>query len=321
MTVFPKIYPKRLHVEFTSCCNYRCVICAHRYDSFRGEFITDKVKDVLVRELIPHASQIEMQGTGETLLYNGLKDIIDAARKYSCELILITNASLLDQDKMVMLAAAGCHIIVSLDSPVASTYEKIRVNGNFARVYRNVEYWKFIKRSLPNDNKACLGMNMVLCSLNYLELVKMVDFAVENEAKYLFVSEVRQCSLDNASWKELTLEGIKETEEFQRILQEAQAKAKEKNFDLTFNFRTNLERKHARNICVSPWEHIYIAASGDVSVCCEFPEIFGNLNETDFYSIWNGEKLNAFRASMAVGDYCEKCQSCCLPWGITHDGF
>lgn len=319
--ILPKIYPKRLHIELTTGCNYRCLMCAHRYDGFYSSCISSRVKDVLINELVPHAYQIEMQGTGESLLYEGLKEIVDAARKYSCKLILITNASLLDRDNMLMLASAGCDIIVSLDSPDADTYEKVRVNGKFDDVCRNIEYWKFIKRNLPKNNKASLAINMVLCSMNYLQLSDMVDFAIENEAEYLFVSEVRKCGLKDRDWNELTIENIKKTGEFKKSLVLAQARAREKDFDLALNFITNVEKRHARNICVSPWEHLFISASGDVSICCEFPEVFGNLNETDFFSIWNGSKLNAFRSSMAVGDYSEKCKSCCLQWGITHESF
>ncbi|GHU17444.1 hypothetical protein FACS189472_04340 [Alphaproteobacteria bacterium] len=315
--MYPKIYPKRLHLELTSCCNYRCLMCAHGYNSF-GKSISSVVKSTIINELIPHATQMELQGTGESLLYDGLGDIIEAGEKYNCEMIIITNASLLDRGKMLMLTNAGCQIVISMDSPIKSTYEKIRINGDFDKVCNNLDYWKYLKNSMMEDHRAYFSINMVLCSLNYMQLIEMIDFSIDNCAEYLFVSEVRPCVLDEISWSKLTLEKIKETEEFKKMINDAQRYAEQKQFKIIFNFITDIKKEHLRNICLSPWEHVFIFASGDVSVCCEVPQIFGNLNENDFDSIWNGVKLNKFRVSMAVGEYNNKCKACCLQWGITH---
>ncbi|MDR2682135.1 MAG: SPASM domain-containing protein [Holosporaceae bacterium] len=281
--------------------------------------MSDAVKNTVINELIPHATQLELQGTGESLLYDGLCNIINAAKKYQCELIIITSASLLDKEKMLMLANAECQIIISMDSAIKSTYEKIRINGDFDSVCANIDYWKYVKNSLPSDNKSFLSINMVMCSLNYTELIEMIDFAIVNGAEYLFVTEIRPCAIDKSSWNSLNLQEIKKTDDFQKLIAEVKAYAQQKNFRLVFNFMTDIEKEYKRNICCSPWEHVFVFASGDVSVCCEVPMIFGNLNKSDFDSIWNGEKLNKFRASMAIGDYSDRCKTCCLPWGITMD--
>ena len=86
---------------------------------------------------------------------------------------------------------------------------------------------------------------------------------------------------------------------------------------MKFNFRKNIKQNRKRNICISPWEHVFISSSGNVSVCCELGKSFGNLNDQSFESIWNGDELNEFRGKMAVGDYHDKCKTCCLQWGVT----
>lgn len=313
------LYPKRLHLELTTRCNYKCVMCAHKYDGFDGRSISNAVKDVIIKKLIPNATQLELQGTGESLLYDGLYDICEAASKHGCDIIIITNASLLNKKMMLMLVSFGIQITVSLDSPIKNTYEKIRINGNFDKVCNNLDYWKYLRSSLSCNSKSYLSINMVLCSLNYTELIEMIDFSISNNVEYLFISEVRRCALDEASWNSLTLEKIKKTDEFKNLMENAKNYALQKQFMIVFNFITDIKKEHKRNICLSPWEHVFIFATGDVSICCEAPRNFGNLNEVSFESIWNGKEMNEFRRFMATGNYDKKCKTCCLLWGITHD--
>jgi MoaA/NifB/PqqE/SkfB family radical SAM enzyme len=68
------LYPKRLHLELTSRCNYNCIICKHGYREI-GNNISNRLKDVIIDELIPNASLLELQGTGESLLSEDLEDI------------------------------------------------------------------------------------------------------------------------------------------------------------------------------------------------------------------------------------------------------
>jgi MoaA/NifB/PqqE/SkfB family radical SAM enzyme len=280
--------------------------------------MSDEVKKIIINELIPRATHLELQGTGESLLYGGLEDIVNAASKNKCDIMIITNASLLNKEKMLMLVKARCQIIVSMDSPVKSTYEKIRVNGHFDKVCHNLDYWKYAKPYPSNKHRSCLNINMVLCSLNYRELIKMIDFAVDNHVDHLFISEVRRCVLDEVSWAKLTIEQIKKSREFKELIEKARQYAIQKELKIFFNFTTDIKKGPIRNICPSPWEHVFIFSSGEVSICCEISKSFGNLKKVDFKSIWNGKELNEFRSAMAVGNYDDKCKTCCLLWGITH---
>lgn len=309
------VYPKRLHLELTSRCNYKCITCAHGYCYF-GEDISNHLKNIIINELIPRAKYLELQGSGESLLYDGLFDILAAARKYHCKTTLITNASLLSKKNLLELVKSNCEIVVSLDSAIKSTYEQIRVNGDFDKVKDHLEYWKFIKNNLFYKYSSSVAINLVLCSYNYKELKEMIDFAIHIEASSLFVSEIRPCSLDNDTWNKLTIKNIKNTQEFNMLLDQAVIYAKEKNFKVEFNFRKNIKQCLKRNICISPWEHAFIRASGEVSVCCELGKSFGNINIQSFKDIWNSSELNQFRKKMAVGSYHAKCKTCCLQWGI-----
>lgn len=310
------IYPKRIHVELTTSCNYRCIMCPHGYSTY-GASISDKLFDVLCNELIPSAKVIEMQGTGEALTYHKFFDLLNVMVAHNCKPVLITNASLLNEEALLALCKAGSDIVVSIDAAESSLYSQIRRGGDLSKVLANLGEWKYIKHSFQNQSS--LGINMVLCSLNAFKIIEMIDLAERLDVDYLFISEIRKCVLDDENWRRLNIVELRAKPDFQRYLSEATKYAKKKALRIQFNFKNAiLASEVKRNICVSPWEHIYISVDGSVSLCCELSQQFGNLNESSFSEIWNSDSLNDFRKKMATGQYCNTCLGCCLPWGITH---
>jgi radical SAM protein with 4Fe4S-binding SPASM domain len=73
--------------------------------------------------------------------------------------------------------------------------------------------------------------------------------------------------------------------------------------------------KKSLEVCIQPFNSLFIHASGNVSACCTdyLEEItFGNVFNESLMNIWNGEKLNTFRA-MHLKKMRKKhlqCQSC-----------
>ena len=69
-------------------------------------------------------------------------------------------------------------------------------------------------------------------------------------------------------------------------------------------------------VCYEPTRHIMIDWNGDVLICCNDwirKEVYGNLNESSFYEIWNNsEKLNDHRKLLLEGKRCDiiTCQNC-----------
>lgn len=73
------------------------------------------------------------------------------------------------------------------------------------------------------------------------------------------------------------------------------------------------------NLCPYPWTSMVIASNGDVVACCrdlEHKTVLGNLFEEDLPSIWNGEKYQQLRQSLAnqKPEEANACQGCDLPY-------
>lgn len=67
------------------------------------------------------------------------------------------------------------------------------------------------------------------------------------------------------------------------------------------------------NFCSAPWSTIYIEPSGAVGPCCIIQrpaDTYGNLNESSFTDIVNGEKLKSFRKKFLNNERPPECNTC-----------
>ena len=66
--------------------------------------------------------------------------------------------------------------------------------------------------------------------------------------------------------------------------------------------------------CIMPWVHLHVTQYGTVAPCCQAPwdeeNSFGNLNSSSAEEIWNGEKMNRFRADILRGKKDKRCLRC-----------
>jgi len=308
-------YPERIHVELTSKCNFKCIICRHGHEAY-GEDLNEYLCGILVNELIPHTTEIELQGTGESLLNPNFEKVFDAsARNEYRRLNLITNASLLTDDLIKRFVKSNMQLIVSLDDSNKENFKLQRPNGNFDVVINNLYR---VQAARKNANKAfSFVINMVCSQLTRNSVHNMIDLAYTAGVDFLFVSEVRPCMPDNA-WQKLRLDKIEDRSAFDDYIAKCLRYAKSKKIGFRFNKYT--ENKTIRKkLCVAPWKHIFLYANGDLSACCELNCKFGCLQAENFQSIWNGEALNIFRSNMLMGDFDPHCLNCCLSWGLPYE--
>lgn len=135
-------FPKRLTVEFTNHCNFKCVMCPRQrlkenlgyLDMALYKKIITEAKEYLPVAFVPFFR-------GESLLHPHFFEMIDMAKKSGLGPIqLTTNAMLLDRELSIRLIETGLDFIsFSLDVLGKSSYEKIRVGGDYELVMSNIE--------------------------------------------------------------------------------------------------------------------------------------------------------------------------------------
>ncbi len=308
-------FPTRAHLELTSRCNFKCLTCKHGYTEY-GEDLNDTICDELIANVIPNLKEIELQGTGEALLSKNFPKIFHAAAlNQQCRIVLITNGALLTEELIEKIVLANMQLVVSLDGPDAFTFAQHRPVGNFMTVIRKMKRIQELRLKHGNP-KFSFVVNMVVTKLNYQKIPAMIDLLSSIGIDYLFASEVRECMPNKRMWNKFRLDDIEERAKFDFLIESFAAKAKEGG--LSFRFNPLLRNETIKKkICVSPWQHVFVSANGDISICCEINQSFGNIKKNSFSEIWNGELLNNFRNKMLLGEYDNRCLHCCLPWGIT----
>ncbi|MBF0546926.1 MAG: radical SAM protein [Candidatus Riflebacteria bacterium] len=71
--------------------------------------------------------------------------------------------------------------------------------------------------------------------------------------------------------------------------------------------------KNGKKICYNPWTHFEVNnPNGDVTICCDFGWVMGNVNHQSVEEIWNGEKFQAIRKRMLTIGAEEMCSKNCL---------
>jgi len=142
--------PRGVDVEITSACNLRCAYCSHF--STPGDVPDDLPLDVWLRffAVLGKASvmNVSLSG-GEPFLRPDLKAVIDGIVANRMRFSILTNGTLLDDDRAAFLAGTGrCDSIqVSLDGSEPLSHDVFRGQGAFAQALAGIQLLQ--KHALP----------------------------------------------------------------------------------------------------------------------------------------------------------------------------
>lgn len=64
------------------------------------------------------------------------------------------------------------------------------------------------------------------------------------------------------------------------------------------------------NLCLMPWLHLYVGTDGKANACCNAPITYGSVRNETVKNIWEGEKINTFRAQLLKGEKDKRCAIC-----------
>lgn len=67
-------------------------------------------------------------------------------------------------------------------------------------------------------------------------------------------------------------------------------------------------------ICKRPWDNVLIGIDGKVRFCCHASNgrksVLGNLNDSSFEEIWNGQAARRIRRAFLNGEIPDECKAC-----------
>jgi MoaA/NifB/PqqE/SkfB family radical SAM enzyme len=335
---FAEKLPRDLYVEVTNRCNSFCQTCIRTFEQL------EPLRDLRLSELEAIVDQFDaldrvvLHGIGEPLLNTELNDMIRTIkeRQPSARVLFNSNAILLNENWQKALIEVGLdEYRVSLDAATPATYARIRGVDVFDTVIRNVRHFAGLLRGIERPRLSLWSMAM---RENLAELPALIDLAAEIGVPEVYVQ--RLVLIDHGlAQAEQSLYGQLRAQE-----EAALAQATERAYALNVAFRasglTSPEKSlrgqtdtqaptvssqgRPYSACYRLWTTTYITANGNVLPCCISPFsttdyaglILGNVFDSSFAEIWNGEKYAARRAALHTAHPLHPCEFCGVNWTL-----
>lgn len=274
-------FPLLIAISASNVCNARCPKCVYtqnpklRLTYGKEPFMKLAVFNKIADEAGKFGAMIRISGTGEPFLNPYMMDEIEYVKRAGAHVGIITNGSLLDEEKITRILKAEADAIeFSVDAMDEEHYKKMRVGLDYEKVKSN------IMKTLELRNK--LNKKTVV-------LVSVVNQAEENEYVAKTV-EYWEGIVDNVISRKFLRWGLISEE----------------------NKTREYLNKQERVPCPFPFERLNIDTSGDMRFCgydVAYNEIMGNVLENTIEEIWTGEKFDLWRKYHLSREF-DKIQMC-----------
>ena len=342
---------RKLYVEASSRCNLACKMCFRH--SWVGEQFGDLDPAVFTRvtddPALSGTETIFFGGMGEPLVHPQLVEMAALAAVRGKRIELVTNGTLLTEEKARELLKAGVsRIWVSIDE-LYENYGKIQIGSDFDLVLDNLKAFNALRRGTD----ARLGMTAVVMRDNIASLRRIREFAEHFEADDLNLSHIipnRAEDIEQALWPMCDVAAIKAVTDRIGCIWRSQGidmgteipmfKFSQRYKDLLFPDEKSLQEAELfswkgrpatrrTNWCRFIEEgHCFIRWDGDVSPCMGLlhtadtylgehrrrirHHAFGNVNGQSLSEIWNSGEYRDFRRRVHEFRYapCLFCGGC-----------
>lgn len=220
-------YPDMILFELSNVCNLECIMCSgSRSSSIKKDCSETNITSLKyghdfileLEEFFPYLKYANFSG-GEPFLINMYFDIWERllAINSKVEINVTTNGLIWNERIRQVLLKGKFNIRISLDSIRKDTYEKIRKNGSFEVVQRNIiNFQKYCQ-----DNGNYFQINAQPMRQNWWEIPEIYEYGIKNNipVKTGTVYFPPSCALWNLS-PENIFQIIKEYKKFRFSLSE-----------------------------------------------------------------------------------------------------
>lgn len=312
--------PLFLNIEVTTRCNLRCAFCARtRRPPAERDMSVETFRRIL--DLVPSGYRVTLVGLGEPLQHPDLARLVAAAASKGRRIALVTNAMELTAEKGRELLEAGLDAITfSLDAALPGPADSVRSGSRLERILEQIRQFtgSDAGRSIPRAIFTAVSAE----TLPHLEELVRTAAGLGVDALMLsdlnFAGNARHTLWQNASEEALRTLRRAVSLAFTLGLPVLSVRGLEE-LGLPRRYQKHLllrpgslfERPSTRSHCFTPWQTMAINVDGSVNACdCQPETVAGNLLETPFSELWQGEVLSGQRRRMLSDSPPESCRVC-----------
>jgi radical SAM protein with 4Fe4S-binding SPASM domain len=295
--------PISIAIEPTTSCNLRCPECPSGLRSFTRPtgMLQQDMYEKIINELHHELIYLTFYFQGEPYLHSSFLDMVSYANSKKIFTATSTNAHFLNDEMAEKTVRSGLkQLIISIDGLTQSTYESYRVGGNLEKVKegtKNIIAWKRkLKSSTPN-----VIFQFLVVKPNEHEIPEVYKLAKELGVDEVKLKTAQIYDYENGS------DLIPVNEKYSRYNKQA---------DGTYRLKHALE-----DHCWKMWHSCVITWDGKVVPCCfdkDAHYVLGDIKQSSFKEIWNGEAYNNFRRSLLTGrseiEICKNCTEGAKVW-------
>lgn len=278
--------PFQVLIETTNRCNLRCPLCpvGDKRMTRKREDMDIETYKTAIDQISFFSPILTLCNFGETFLYPHLLEACRYAKRKGFRIEMTTNCQAFPKDEafFVELVKAGVdYIKVALDGVDEESLTKYRKGASFARAVNGIRNLVEARKKLKSKTPR-IPLQFILMKHNedQVERIKLLgqELGVDEVLiKSLFID----VELDNAA--ELANTFLSKYA-FNRIKIDDNGKLSEADY--------------YSNRCPLIYETSVILVNGDVAACChDYNGVFilGNVMQSSFKKIWNGEKYRDLR--------------------------
>jgi radical SAM protein with 4Fe4S-binding SPASM domain len=314
--------PFRILLEYNRRCNAACIQCDVKRQG--TGHLSPALIDRLYETVGWGSMEIQPFAGGEPTLAP-VDHFAALARRWNNYVNFTTNGQLFTKEYYESIADITARVHFSLGSHLPKSYERIMPGLDFETVVRNIR--DAVKIAECTTAHIAAGLVVMDCILESLE--GYVRFVAGLGVKRVIFQKLYPGSTI------LPHEGLREHRDPDEARHHIR-RALETALDLGLFMETNVEEAFGdpRNqsppkslfdvlqdnaeivalfhpgFCISTATTVVVEWDGTVRPCCRGHQVLGNLHESSFEEIWNGDAMKRLRASFFSRDLSSACRQC-----------
>jgi len=296
-------YPVTVEVDLTGACNSHCPRCAG--GERRGKLDSETVRGVIDDLAENGARAVIFTGGGEPTLHEDLHTLMAYVRSKDMDCSLITNGVFMSDDQVHAVARYCTWVRVSLDAGGPSGYKHSHGGSEeeFNSVVANIGRLVGAKKS--QESKCTIGVGFLVDNDVLDEMIEAAKLCNSLEVDYLqyrpyyiggWFDGPESINIEKYSYLFETARKL-QTDKFNTLHSGPK-------FDkiASGDIRRGYTVCHGQQFCA------VITATGDVALCCVLRGkdkfVLGNIKDTTFKDIWNGERRRYVISNLDVSKDC-----------------